>query len=109
MRTRIISAFPGTGKSVYHEKHPLTTLDSDSSNFSWIEVDGVKLRNPQFPENYIEHIKKNIGIYDFIFVSSHSVVREALVNNSIHPPLNEKMSSLNDIKKGEMRMLSLNF
>ena len=36
MRTKIISAFPGTGKSVYHQKHKETTLDSDSSNFSWI-------------------------------------------------------------------------
>ena len=83
MRTRIISAFPGTGKSVYHKNHPTTTLDSDSSNFSWVEVDGVKLRNPQFPANYIEHIKENIGKYEFIFVSSHAEVRNALKDNCI--------------------------
>ena len=41
MRTRIISAFPGTGKSFYHSYNKETTLDSDSSLFSWIYVDGL--------------------------------------------------------------------
>ena len=36
MKTKIISAFPGTGKSYYHKNHPETTLDSDSSFFSWM-------------------------------------------------------------------------
>ena len=84
MRTKIISAFPGTGKSVYHQKHKETTLDSDSSNFSWIiDENGNKVRNPEFPKNYIEHIKENIGKYEFIFVSSHKDVREALLNECI--------------------------
>lgn len=83
IKTRIISAFPGTGKSTYHKNHPDTTLDSDSSNFSWIVVNGEKVRNPEFPTNYIEHIKSNIGKYEFIFVSSHKEVREALKNNCL--------------------------
>jgi len=58
MRTRIISAFPGTGKSYYHNKHKETTLDSDSSNFSLVVENGEKKRNPDFPENYIKHIKE---------------------------------------------------
>jgi len=58
MRTRIISAFPGTGKSFYHNTHKDTTLDSDSSNFSWL-ADDKTLRNPEFPYNYIKHIKEN--------------------------------------------------
>jgi len=82
-RTRIVAAFPGTGKSYYHNEHPDTTLDSDSSNFSWIMRDGEKIRNPDFPHNYIQHIKDNIGKYDFIFVSSHSEVRNALKDNCI--------------------------
>jgi hypothetical protein len=41
-RTRIISAFPGTGKHTIIK----TTLDSDSSLFSWITIDGEKVRNP---------------------------------------------------------------
>jgi len=83
MRTRIISAFPGTGKSVFHKNNPTTTLDSDSSNFSWSYMTGEKERHPAFPFNYINHIKKNIGRYEFIFVSSHEVVRKALIDNAI--------------------------
>ncbi len=83
MRTRIISAFPGTGKSIFHKNNSTTTLDSDSSKFSWTYVNGEKERHPAFPFNYINHIKKNIGRYEFIFVSSHEVVRKALLDNSI--------------------------
>jgi hypothetical protein len=83
MRTRIISAFPGCGKSNYHNKYPKTTLDSDSSQFSWIEKDGIRIRNPEFPKNYIEHIRENIGKYEFIFVSSHKEVRDALLSECI--------------------------
>jgi len=78
METKIISAFPGTGKSYYHRNNPETTLDSDSSLFSWVTVDGQKVRNPEFPANYIKHITENIGNAEFIFVSSHAEVRKAL-------------------------------
>lgn len=84
MQTRIISAFPGTGKTYYHKLHPETTLDSDSSSFSWsYRIDGSKYRNPEFPQNYIDHIKSNIGKYEFIFVSSHAEVRKALHENCL--------------------------
>ena len=83
MRTRIIAAFPGTGKSYVHKKHPNTTLDSDSSHFSWMIKDGKKMRNPDFPYNYITHIRNNIGKYKFIFVSTHKEVREILLDNCI--------------------------
>lgn len=100
MKTKIYSVFPACGKTwlcEYQEELGLKILDSDSSQFSWLikEVedpeyvliaDGKmqplthkeKLRNPDFPANYIKHIKKNIGKYDYIFVSSHASVREAL-------------------------------
>ena len=86
MRTKIISAFPGVGKTYYHNKHKDTTLDSDSSNFSWIKDENgnnTKVRNPEFPQNYINHIKDNIGKYEYIFVSSHKDVRNALLDNCI--------------------------
>ena len=38
----------------------------------------IKVRNPDFPKNYIEHIKENIGKVDYIFVSTHEEVRNAL-------------------------------
>ena len=38
----------------------------------------LKERNPEFPANYIQHIKDNFGKVDVIFVSSHLEVRKAL-------------------------------
>jgi hypothetical protein len=85
MRTKIVSAFPGVGKTTYHKNNPDTTLDSDSSGFSW-EFDkyGNKYRSPYFPQNYINHIKENIGKYKYIFVSSHKEVRDALLDNCLY-------------------------
>ena len=68
--TQLVSAFPGTGKSYYFKKSNKEVLDSDSSTFD----------KSKFPENYIEHIKKNMGIVDVILISSHEEVRDALVS-----------------------------
>lgn len=94
--TKIISAFPACGKTHYFEnnKDSKIILDSDSSKFSWIYSDvgasvntlklvKAKIRNPEFPKNYIEHIKENIGKVDYIFVSSHDIVRKALNESGI--------------------------
>lgn len=43
-----------------------------------IKNEEIKVRNPDFPKNYIEHIKENIGKVDYIFVSTHDAVRDAL-------------------------------
>ena len=85
MRTKIISAFPGTGKSYFTNKYPEKCADSDSSKFSWTPFaeHPDRQRNPQFPNNYIEHIKNLIGKVDYIFVSSHKEVRQALLDNCI--------------------------
>ena len=71
--TKIISAFPGTGKTYFFNKSKKFVLDSDSSYFD----------KSKFPQNYIEHIKSYIGKADFILVSSHKEVREALFQNNI--------------------------
>lgn len=86
--TIIISAFPCCGKSYCynHYQDSYSMLDSDSSQFSWEKDENGKntnIRNPAFPDNYIKHIIENIGKADFIFVSSHKVVREALKENKI--------------------------
>lgn len=87
--TIVVSAFPACGKSyVFNNQDNLgiTCLDSDSSEFSWVkdsEGNNTKERNPDFPSNYIKHIKDNIGKVDFIFVSSHNEVVQALEDNSI--------------------------
>ena len=82
--TRVISAFPACGKTHYCENNnteDFVILDSDSSEFSWVkDEDGnnTDVRNPDFPDNYLEHIKSKLGSADIIFVSSHSAVLDAL-------------------------------
>ena len=76
----IISAFPGTGKTHFYQNSELRVLDSDSSKYSWIEK-GV--RNPEFPSNYVAYIKENLGCADFILVSSHVSVRQALLDEGL--------------------------
>lgn len=94
MRTLIVSAFPGTGKSTYAKVHP-EALDLDSSHFSWkytseytredpgLRITG-KTKNPDFPENYIKAIQENIGKYKYIFVSCHKSVREYLLDHCFY-------------------------
>ena len=89
MKTKIISAFPACGKTYCYrnmQDNFKGILDSDSSDFSWIkdnDDNNTKERNPDFPNNYIQHIKENINKVEIIFVSSHKVVREALKKNNI--------------------------
>ena len=71
--TKIISAFPGTGKTHLFNNTNLFVLDSDSSYFD----------KTNFPKNYIEHIKSYIGKVDYILVSSHEDVRDELIRNKI--------------------------
>jgi uncharacterized glyoxalase superfamily protein PhnB len=85
-KTKVISAFPGTGKSHLTASHDGegAVLDSDSSDYSWVhKEDGSKERNPEFPGNYIDHIVHNIGTASLILVSTHEDVRDALVNHGI--------------------------
>ena len=99
--TMIISGFPGVGKSEFFKhqgRHNKTCLDSDSSNFSWVKDENgnnTTERNPDFPANYIEHIKSNMGKVDIIFISSHEKVRKALEEANmryilVYPELNAK-------------------
>lgn len=77
--TKIISAFPACGKTyVFENFKDKIILDSDSSKFSWVFVGDEKVRNPDFPQNYINHIKENIGKADYILVSTHENVRRTL-------------------------------
>lgn len=82
--TKVIAAFPACGKSYCFDRNEdYIILDSDSSKFSWMWDCGEKTRNPEFPKNYIEHIKENIGKVDYIFVSTHEEVRKALAEAGI--------------------------
>ena len=108
--TAVISAFPACGKSYCFNNYngkPFMILDSDSSEFSWVKDErgnNTKERNPDFPSNYMKHIKDNIGKADVIFVSSHKQVRQALRDNSIayfmiYPDKTLKEEWLNRMRK----------
>ena len=108
--TRIISAFPGTGKTYFHQNSDLKVLDSDSSKYHWIKKGG---RNPDFPNNYIAYIKKNLGKVDFILVSSHALVRGALINEGIEytlvfPERSQKNEYLERFKQRESSEVFVN-
>ena len=77
MNTYIICAFPGCGKTTAYEsiKHRIKCIDSDSSKF---HGEGMT-----FPDDYIAHIKENIGKVEIIFASSHKEVRDALAKEKI--------------------------
>ena len=89
MSALVISAFPGCGKTTFYNgwrNSGKRILDSDSSLFSWIyDEEGNKTdkRNPDFPNNYIRHIKEHLETTDIIFISSHKAVRDALKENGI--------------------------
>ncbi len=90
MKTAIISAFPACGKThmagTFSQHSSEGILDLDSSKYSWIlDEDGnsTGVRNPDFPANYIKHIKASIGEVAFILVSSHEEVHQALEDSEL--------------------------
>lgn len=87
-KLKIICGFPGIGKTFFTTMAQRTNLnvwDSDSSSYSWLEAAEGKIRNPEFPNNYMYHIKSLLDnqTIDYILVSTHTVVREALQKNGI--------------------------
>lgn len=70
--TRVVAAFPGCGKTTMSANCPEIT-DLDSSLFD----------KSEFPGNYIASIKEHEET-GAVFVSSHSIVRNALVENGIN-------------------------
>ncbi|ALN97693.1 hypothetical protein Bp8pS_014 [Bacillus phage vB_BpuM-BpSp] len=101
--TKIISGFPAIGKSsLFKNNNDYSILDSDSIDFSW--VDKTDKRNPDFPNNYIKHIKENIGKVDYILISTHHLVRKELENNKmdytiVYPSIELKEEYMERIKK----------
>jgi hypothetical protein len=91
--TYVVCGFPATGKSYMYEiqnQLDAKIIDSDSSLFSWLydeQGNKTNVRNPDFPNNYIEYIKEicRQGNTDIIFVSSHKTVRDALRRKGFVP------------------------
>lgn len=74
---KVYCGFPGVGKSTLFNElkdSGQKVLDSDSSTFDKAE----------FPQNYIEHIKKSINHGFTVLGSSHDTVRDALIKEGIN-------------------------
>ena len=101
MIARIVAGFPGTGKSFCATQTNKKILDSDSSKFSWLAKNE---RNPVFPINYIEHIQQNLEKADIILVSTHDIVRKALVDAGllftlVYPSIDQREEYTNRVKE----------
>ncbi len=71
------------GKSTFAAKDPGTVdLDSSAYTHCWGEY-GERVRNPNFPKNYIEHIKEKMHTVPVICVSIHREIIEYLVNENM--------------------------
>ena len=70
--TKIIAGFPGIGEECLR-------------NFDFNQFINAKtaILNPDFPQNYINAIKAEIGKLNIIYVSSHKIIRDALRENNI--------------------------
>lgn len=89
--TKIISAFPGTGKSYLTKRYvdgidkDIIMVDSDSSKYSWLHNKNrnkTKTRNPNFIEDYMNSIKEEIkNKPDIIFTSTHEDILNAIHND----------------------------
>lgn len=77
MNTLIISAFPGCGKTYIYEnqdKYGYKVMDSYSSKFA---------KHENWEEEYVEHIKNNLGKFDFIFIAQYFKVLELLDRDNV--------------------------
>ena len=94
--TMLCAGFPAVGKSYFYNHSKLKVLDSDSSKFD----------KAFFPKNYIDHIKANLGKVDIILISSHEVVRDALVKEGldftlVYPNIDLKQEFIERYKQRE--------
>ncbi len=85
MMTKVISAFPGTGKSYFVSSIGQETkvVDLDSGGYTLGYTKDGKVRNQDFPKNYLAAIKKHIGKTDMLFVGCQPEVIAALRDAAI--------------------------
>jgi len=71
--TRIVSAFPGTGKTFLCQR----------SCKNLIEKECWKYIGANFPHNCVEAIKDQIGKADVIFISTNKIVLDILISDGV--------------------------
>ena len=85
MITKVVSAFPGTGKSYFASStgQKAKVIDLDSGDYTLGYTEDGKVRNHDFPKNYLAAIKKHIGKTDILFVGCQPEVIAALRDAAI--------------------------
>ena len=85
----IVCAFPATGKTTaicQADKLGIVACDSDSEDHHWIDRNvprEEREERPDWIQSYVAHLQKATAENDFVFASTHDVVREALVANEV--------------------------
>lgn len=119
MKTLVISAHAGLGKTTFANKNPNTCIDLESSIWSKIvsyKENGEEIitDNPNFPLNYVEAIKQYIGKYKYIFISPSLAVQLELQKQDIfyyiiYPTANKKKEYLERYKQRGSNDTLINF
>ena len=81
----IVCAFPATGKTTAINKSSelgITACDSDSEDHHWVDRSlprEERVERPSWVQEYVRHLQEAASEHDFVFASTHDVVRDALV------------------------------
>lgn len=80
MKTQIIAAFPGTGKSYFVANLGTTStaIDLDTNDYTQGYDKNGKVINNEFPDNYLHAIKQAIGQATYLFVGCQPEVLDML-------------------------------
>jgi hypothetical protein len=87
-RAILICGFPGVGKTwlsgkAYRERFPgLPIEDLESITFTY-EDDAHKIKRPDFPSNYVSHIKERCKLPGIVMVTSHEKTRKLMLEQGL--------------------------
>lgn len=113
MKTQVLAAFPGTGKTYYASKveGPAFIMDLDTSDFTQGYDKLGNANNPDFPANYIQAVKDKIGTTKLLFVSNRPDVINMFIQEDINFILVYPDRSLKDeyLKRFQQRKSSQSF
>lgn len=115
MNIKVISVFAGLGKTTVSKKYPnVCDLQSspyrceysniDKKDYEKMKCDKTRVINPNWPNNYLEALKKAIEEYDLVLVPSNPDIRKLLQENNIDflfvlPSIDSREILLNRYKK----------
>lgn len=94
MDVKVISVFAGLGKTTVGNKYEnVCDLQSspfrcdyskiDPKDYEKMKYNKSRLKNPEWPNNYLKAMKESMDKYDLVLVPSSLDVRELLIKNNI--------------------------